>query len=434
MTIPFRPTLSGDEFAVRHPALFALDARDGSSVALTGQARTYTRATDGTVYDALGRLITYPHSQIRVGGIKNSVSLDYEPVIPLEGAQTNLCLRSEDFGTTWVVIGTPTSTAAARTIGDLVLDLIGDDSAAALEGYSQVVTFTANAVKAVSIVLAAGTSTGGVIRLRDTTSAADRLLATITWSAGVPTVVMTTGTQIGASVALDNGAYRFEFQTTSVTAANVNQIEVYPATTAALAVANTGTVYAGGVMAVNAVLTSNYIKTLGSTVIRNADALSYDAKWPLQDEVWFLRIERPRWASFTGTLTDAYLASRGATGARLGLRFIAATRTLQAEVHDGTTQQQQTVAMPAGTGGFLDLAVHFADLKTAARCRMDVGSGWGAYSTATGAYTSLTATQVVGDAAWAAGNQLYSGLQTLLVVSAVQSVPTYAALQALRYA
>jgi hypothetical protein len=60
--------------------------------------------------------------------------------------------------------------------------------------------------------------------------------------------------------------------TTSVTAANVNQIEVYPATDAALAVANTGTINMGGVMAEdNADRCSSYIATTTATVTRNKD-------------------------------------------------------------------------------------------------------------------------------------------------------------------
>jgi hypothetical protein len=115
------------------------------------------------------------------------------------------------------------------------LDLLGDDSATVLEGYSQTITFTGNALKAVSLVLAAGTSTSTVVRLRDTTAGTNRLLATITWAAGVPTVTMTTGEKAGEPVALASGGYRVGFQTTSVTAANTHLLQIYPATTAALA-------------------------------------------------------------------------------------------------------------------------------------------------------------------------------------------------------
>lgn len=432
MTIAFRPTIAENALASRHPALLALGLRDGSLTALTGQAPTYGRASDGTEIDGLGRLVTFPHSIPRVGAVLNSATGRYEPVVRLEDGQTNLVLQSENFGTTWAAIGTPTRVAAAKTLGDLVMDLIGDDNGAGLEGYSQVVSFTGNAVKACQVVLAPGTSTSVVLRLRDTTAAANRLLVAITWAAGVPTVTMTTGSAIGSPVALADGAYRFEFQTTSVTATNVNQIEVYPATTAALATANTGTVYAGGVMAVNAVIPGEYIKTTTATVARSADALSYPALWPLQaNQTWYVRLARPRWADLAGTLTDAYVVSRGATGARLALRFLAASRTLQAEVYDGTTQQQATVAVPAGTGGFLEVAVQFADLLTAPRCRLDVGAGFGSYSSTVTAFASLTATTVVGDAAWSAGNKLFGGLSAFVDVAGLR---TLAELQAIAYA
>lgn len=194
-----------------------------------------------------------------------------------EPASTNLVLQSENFGTTWAAVGatSPTRSAAAARCGRVVLDLLGDDSALAAEGYTQTVTFTGNAVKSISFVIKQGTSTSSVVRLRDNTGLADRLLLAITWSGGVPTVTMTTGTLEGTS-SMANGCYRVRVQTTSVTAANTNTLEVYPATTAAFAIGNTGDIYVGGVMAEDdAAQCSTYIPTTTATVTRNADSLTY---------------------------------------------------------------------------------------------------------------------------------------------------------------
>lgn len=200
-----------------------------------------------------------------------------------EQASTNLCLQSENFGTTWAAVGTPTRVAANDRCGTVVLDLIGDDSAAALEGYTQTVTFTGNAVKAVSIYIKAGTSTSTAIRLRDTTAPADRLLVVLAWAGGMPTPTATTGTVLGTD-ALGNSVYRVRMLTTSVTATNVNSLQVYPATDAALSVANTGTVNAGGVQAEDqAIRCTSYLPTTTGTVARAVDILSYQNASNLSD-------------------------------------------------------------------------------------------------------------------------------------------------------
>jgi hypothetical protein len=396
-----------------------------SLAAVSGQASTFVRATSGTAHDSGGRLYTPVHTQARWDAVLNSVTGRYEQTLLLEPARTNLCLQSENFGTTWAAIGTPTRTAAAKTIGDLVLDLIGDDTAGTLEGYSQVIAFTGNAVKTIQVHLAAATSGSVAIRLRDVTGAANRLLAVITWSGGVPSVAMTTGFQIGTPLALAGGVYLIEFQTTSVTAANTNQLEVYPATDAALSIANTGTVYAGGMGAYDAAMGASYVKTTTATVTRNAEALSYTALWPQQDsETWYWRLARPRWADLAGSLTNAlYGASRGATGSRMALSFLAATRTAQVEVFDGSLAA--TAAMPAGTGGFIELLAQFALMKSTPKCALDVGAGLGAFSSAgAAAQTAPAATITLGDAAWSAGQQLAGGSTDLVVGFGLQTMAT----------
>ncbi len=191
----------------------------------------------------------------------------------LEGARTNLCLQSENLGTTWAAVGTPTRSAAAHTASGVTLDLIGDDAAGTLEGYTQTVTFTGNAVKAVSLFIKGDTSSSTVIRLRDTSAGADRLLATITWNV-TPVITMTTGTSFGYQT-LAGGVYRINLATTSVTAANTNSLQIYPATDSALAVTGTGTVYVGGVQAEDALFPSSYIPTTTGTVARALDSLTF---------------------------------------------------------------------------------------------------------------------------------------------------------------
>ncbi len=200
----------------------------------------------------------------------------------VEPARTNLVLQAEDFGTTWTAVNGPTRTAAGHTAAGVTLDLIGDDDGAAAEYYEQAVTFTGDAVKAIAVFMKKGvivSADGDQVVLHDATAAANRLLATITWDgAGVPSVVMTTGSHLD-TVALKDGVYRFLFQTTSVTAANSNRVRCGGGRFQTN-VADIGNVYAGGVQAEDALAPSSYIKTTTATVARAVEALSFTTSVP----------------------------------------------------------------------------------------------------------------------------------------------------------
>ena len=173
---------------------------------------------------------------------------------------TNLVLQSENFGTTWAAVGTPTRTPAAHTLSGVTLDLIGDDSGASAEYYSQTVTFTGNAAKAMSVFAKAGViqaASGALFQLVDVTAAAFRLDAVLAWTAGgVPSVGMGTGTYLGYEQRVD-GVYRLLFQTTAVTAANTNSVRVGGAGSST----EQGNIYAGGVQAENALAPTPYLAT-----------------------------------------------------------------------------------------------------------------------------------------------------------------------------
>lgn len=316
--IPFRsstPRRGADRLST---LAFSWDGADGSLDALSGQAGTLVRATaGGAMLDSLGLVSLAAHSQARWEAVTDPVYGGTRLGLVLEPARTNLVLRSEDFGTTWAAAGTPTRSAAAKTAGDLVLDLIGDDAGGALEGYTQNLGFTGNAVKTVSLFVAQGSSTSSVVRLRDTTAAADRLRAVITWSAGAPVVAANVGTLIGIR-ALAGGVYELRLRTTSVTAANTNQLQVYPATNDALVVGGTGTLYAGGVAAYDRAGALAYSRNLGSPVALNADQLTWPFGLPRRRSWCYLRFVElgGRWAGAGGLAT----MGDGSGGTGLALR------------------------------------------------------------------------------------------------------------------
>lgn len=249
---------------------------------------------------------------------------------------TNLVLQSENFGVTWTPNGTTSRVAAALRCGSVVLDLLGDTDAAVASSYSEALTFTGDAVKAISIFFAQATSVSSVVRLRDATAGADRLLAAITWTNGIPTVTMTTGTLLGVD-ALGNGVFRARVLTTAVTAANVNNLNVFMATDAALAVAATGTIYFGGVQAENnAVFCGDYVPTTTATVTKNADRLTYPTAGNILATVGTLYAE----ATILGDGANGNMGIFNTnSGAAVGIYTERSTSTLR--IADGTNTIQR---------------------------------------------------------------------------------------------
>lgn len=368
--------------------LFAFGVDDLSTSLVTGQTLTFDRDSGRTVIDSTGRMVALAYDQVPWAAQYNSTAAAYEPVVECMADSANYCLRSEDFGTTWVAIGTPTRTAAARTCGVMSLDLIGDDAAGTLEGYSQALTPSGgNGTKGVMIHLAAGTSTSTVIRVRDTTASANRLLATVTWSGGVPTVTMTTGTHLG-TVACANGVYQLLFQSTTWTVANTTQVEVYPATTSALVTTNTGTVYAGGVGVEKHVYPRGYVRTTSAAVVEDDDLLTSTIGWAPQDFTLYLRMARPAWAdsAIPAGSTDVYAYSVSGAAGAFSLRYSLSSSQWIATITDGTTPRTATASMPAGS--IVEIAMQCQSFSTGATVRMDVGAGYGSASSATGVFSA----------------------------------------------
>ncbi len=193
----------------------------------------------------------------------------YLPKIANRTSWTNVCLQSENFGTTWAASGSPTRVAAAATaIGAVVLDLIGDSTGGATNYYTQTVVLGANGAQTISLVMKRGTSPGvSQIQLYDSTAAALLLVGTMDFTANAaPRAAATNGGSVVSVVDLLNGFWRVTFATAAATAAHTNVLYVQPASAAA----GPTTVYAGGVQVLAGSLAGPYVAT--TTVARTVSA------------------------------------------------------------------------------------------------------------------------------------------------------------------
>lgn len=206
---------------------------------------------------------------------------DYAVSLSLSGIplrrSSNVCLRSEDLAN-WTPVGTPTLSTAHTSTG-ISLDLLGDDSAVALEAVQRSVAFTGNGTKPISVYVRAGSSGFSAIQVSDASAGQVRLFALVTWSNSVPSVNATTGTYQGYEIH-GNGVFRLLLTTTAVTAANTNNIILYPACDAAADVSLTGTLYIGGIQAEDGTTHTPYINTTtaarsGVSMVEVADRLIY---------------------------------------------------------------------------------------------------------------------------------------------------------------
>jgi hypothetical protein len=277
-----------------------------------GQQGTFTRATVATCRLASGLLKKVasgvPRSHYLASG-------EYGGYLA-EGARTNRCLQSENFGTTWAATGTPTRSAAAASRGDLTLDLIGDDDAGALELYAQSVTFVGDGVKALSFFIKKGTATSSVIRLLDSTAVQDRGKIVITWTGDVPSLAVTTATLLDTE-SWGDGVYRVSVVTAAVTAANTNTIQVCPATDTSFVTTGTGTIYVGGMQAEDAAFASSYIPTTTASVTRDADVLTFPQAGNVSTTIGTVYVEGGRFAPTSSGDSTLICTHHQGSGGRL---------------------------------------------------------------------------------------------------------------------
>lgn len=166
----------------------------------------------------------------------------------LEDARTNLVPESENLGaSTWVNTSATRSSSQADPYGGTNAWLIADNSTTATADISIDFVPPSTAVLAVSAFVREGTTgstEGARLRVRNITASIDYLTADITWSSGIPSVSILTGTTYADPEQFAGGSWRVTgIATGSTNTADTHRLGIIPAFAA---VGNVGDIYAFG--------------------------------------------------------------------------------------------------------------------------------------------------------------------------------------------
>lgn len=436
MTAPLVvPMIRAESFDRPTRTLFHLRASDLSITPLTGQVASFTRNSVKAVRDSDGLLhfigahITPWHAYDLDGdGIFET------PALLLEGTGQNVVKASQNLAAAiWSNTGTPTLISAAIALGDLTLDLLGDDNAAAVEGKFQALpsgTFGATGVKAWRVFVGRGpTPAAGGFRVffRDFTAGADRGSGTVTFdAAGNPVVSNLVGQYLGFEKwgkAQPGNVQIFElfFTSNAITStSNTHRIGVEAAAT----VAQTGNVYVGGFgVSGSEVFNSSYIKTPDTlTQSRVVDLLTYPAAWGEIPISVYARIASAPWMGVTTAWhISPCIFGYGSGSSRLTLSTsFGPPSTFVATVT--SAGPGSGIARTIPLGATLEVLGQFRDLRSNPKARIDVNDGAGLSADSAANIAPITpgalgTTLNVGDDGAVLGSGLSTGLLELIIAA-----------------
>ena len=209
------------------------DLLDDSLVPLPGQFKQY-------VAGGLFRLGSAPQGVVTADVTVESTAAErtaaqlWTDALVKAGKSNMTNLVSNDDISTWSTLNTPVITGSiADPVAGTDAYTVEDDDGTNGETAYLAITYTGDGVKVVEFVFRLNdTPAGGAaLKLRDATAAADRGEAIVTDVNGIPVVTINTGTLVDCD-RVRNGYWRLRYLTTSVTAANTNQLTIRPAETA----------------------------------------------------------------------------------------------------------------------------------------------------------------------------------------------------------
>ena len=333
------------------------------------------------------------------------------PSLLLEPAYTNL-VTSDNFDSGWTSSGTPVITASiSDPAGGTAAYRIADDSGAASEYKVLNVTFTGNAVKVVVFVVREATmASSGVQRLalQDASAPATRLALDISaWTSGAPTVAASTGSYLGKRY-VGNGYWALYGLSTSVTAANTNRLEVYPAETTAA----TGSIDVYRVNAYNAATPPWSI--LDASEVKALD--TWYAQFPHVPQAMtvFVDLIEGQQPNF-GDQWVFQIGNAAATGARFQVYKVTGGDSYGVDHVTSVTSVSASADINPGWGNRVRIrAVLNADGSVLIGAAKDTGSGFGAET------VSAASSALALPSAWA-DTRLYLGHPTNMSTALYQS-------------
>ncbi len=321
----------GSQFLRAVEQLGATDAWDfvdgvyvRSGRAMPDPGLTVTRASSGYAETSDGRLVSFA----------SGVARRTDKGLLIEGARTNLLLRSQEFDdAAWFqASATPTENAALAPDGTLTANSIVKSNN--FGNVRQQVAITANATFTFSVYVKAGTATNGSIGVFENSLGTLLSRASVNLSTGA--VANDVGTTNAQSVG--NGWWRVSTTVTTTTASNV-AAALYPSVASDN---NAGTTLFWGAQLEAGNFASSYIKTEGSTGTRAADLIVVNQTGPTYPITLYAEING---ATPNGEPLPRFLQWEAGTGARIELVNA-----------DPTLTTDRTYAY-VGLGGEIDAAV-----------------------------------------------------------------------------
>ncbi len=287
------------------------------------------------------------------GQVRDSYFMELnEQALILEGQRINL-VTDWDLST-WSISSTPVITVSqADPANGTSAFKVEDDNGSAVEYIHTTPSFTANAAKAIALFVKEGASApagGSQIVLRDTSGAADRLDANITWTAGAPVVVMTTGTRI-RTIPFRSGWYLIWFRTTAVTAANTHEFRIIPAEVSA----QTGDILAYGPQAEDGLFPSSPMESTGTVFTRVAENINWPFITAPQAITAYIRFVEL--GTVKGAASGILFSIGGSTGARFFIERGATTDSYRVKHNNGSSEVNVNLATTHSIGDNLEIRV-----------------------------------------------------------------------------
>jgi len=225
--------------------VFWYRAGDSMEVATFSRADTASRTTKG-----FGQLSTAATGIARVSWFSSESTGGprMRQALWLEDARTNLVPESENFGaSTWVFTGGTLTSEQADPYGGTAAWLVADNSTTAIRILNIDVAIPSTEVHAVSFFVREGTTSsteGFHVRLRNVTASADYFASNVTWSSGIPTITIGTGSTYADPEQFAGGWWRGTgIATGSTNTGDTHAFQFVPAVDAA---GNVGDGYAFG--------------------------------------------------------------------------------------------------------------------------------------------------------------------------------------------